>query len=93
MAEGFGPPPASSDQASIDNLPTRDIPALPLSNPLRETLGSDFSLGQCEVSDQEVAITALEYDIDQTTYQVFTTPVVDRMSMFFIPIPIAHFQV
>lgn len=44
MAEGLGPSPSSSCQALIDNLPVPDIPDLPLSNPLRETLESNFSL-------------------------------------------------
>lgn len=92
MTEGFGPS-TSLGQGLINYLPGRDIPNLPLSTPLRETLGSDVQLGQCGVSDQEVETLTFEYRFDQAIYRVFTTLVAGRMSTFFIPIPIAHFQV
>lgn len=57
MEEGFGSITASG-QPSIDNFPIRDIPDLPLSNPLRETFGLDFQLGLCGVTEQEAAAVA-----------------------------------
>lgn len=101
MNEGFGNYPhnrassslCSSSHTSSNHQPIWDIPDLPLSNPLRETLGTDFSLWRCSLSAQEATSTTLGYEIDSTIYQVFITPTVGRMSPFFIPIIVAHFQV
>lgn len=68
MADGFGSVPISSGQASLDNVPLRGIPDLPLSNPLRETLGTDFQLELCEVTKQGVATVARVYGVDQSVY-------------------------
>lgn len=68
MSEGFRPPPSSSGQSSLDGLPTSDVPDLPLSNLLRKALRSDFPLGPCGVSEEEVVVVVSKYSINQANY-------------------------
>lgn len=55
---------SSSNLAKSDDLPTRDVPDLPLSNSLQETFIINFSLWWCGLSKQEVMAVALGYRVD-----------------------------
>lgn len=99
MEEGLGdnPPSWASPSGSVsssvvsDDSSDCDIPDLPLSNPLWESLGSDFPLSQNILTIHDARAVEVSYGVDPSVYCVFVTPFVGRMSSFFIPIPVAHF--
>lgn len=101
MEEGFGDNPPSqaspsgsmSSGAIFDDFSERNIPDMPLSNPVRESLGTDFPLSQSILTVHDSRTVKVCYGVNPSIYRMFVTPFADRMSTFFIPIPIAHFQV
>lgn len=99
MEEGFedtrpsqaSPSGSTSSGAVSDDFLECDIPDLPLSNLLRESLGFDFPLTQSILTVDDARAVEVGYGVDPSVYRVFVTPFAGRISSFFILIPVAHF--